>query len=286
MRLVVKRSDKTINKFQFAKGPIYIGRNTNCQIFLPDRSVSRQHAVVFSTQDGKWIVEDLDSANKTYLNDEVIHKSEIKTGDCLHITDFVIEINFEDNTAENKSIHLEDTLVTAPYEPQIIVRRIDVEHAPDMILPSKRAKDFMQAAKAICEANSSDEMLLALLNITLKQFSAYRVWCALRDRSAGPMTCHIGKRRDRQAVLLSEIKLGERITQVVEKRQFLLFPRIPLQIEHEKVRSAMIAPIVSLTGCFGVLYVDNAMDREHYSLSDMDYLMLLSIHTAAIVENF
>jgi hypothetical protein len=34
------------------------------------------------------------------------------------------------------------------------------------------------------------------------------------------------------------------------------------------------------------LYVDNAMDHEHYSLSDLDYLMLLAIHTAAIVENF
>jgi hypothetical protein len=40
------------------------------------------------------------------------------------------------------------------------------------------------------------------------------------------------------------------------------------------------------TGCFGVLYVDNAMDHEQYNLSDLDYLMLLAISTAAILENF
>ena len=50
--------------------------------------------------------------------------------------------------------------------------------------------------------------------------------------------------------------------------------------------SAMIAPIIDLSGCFGVLYVDNVGENRYYTLSDLDYLMLLSIHTAAIVENF
>jgi GAF domain-containing protein len=48
----------------------------------------------------------------------------------------------------------------------------------------------------------------------------------------------------------------------------------------------MIAPIMDPTGCFGVLYVDNSADQGPYALSDLDYLMLLAIHTAAIVENF
>jgi hypothetical protein len=48
----------------------------------------------------------------------------------------------------------------------------------------------------------------------------------------------------------------------------------------------MIAPIVDPTGCFGALYVDNAVDQKQYNLGDLDYLMLLAIHTAAILENF
>ena len=295
MRLVVKRNGQTVNEFRFDRGPVYIGRHAHSQIFLPDRAVSRQHAAIFMTQEGKWVVEDLDSANKTYLNDKAIHKAEIKTGDCIRIADFSIEINLEADTDAEKPIHLEDTLVStshkptaAPAEParEIIVRKPDAERAPDIRLPAKRVKDFMQATEAICKANGLDELLKVLLSLTLRQFSAYHGWCALRNEPDGPMTCHAGKSRDGPAVDLNDLKLREKITQAIETGQFLLMPQVSAPTEEDKIRSAMIAPVVDPTGCFGVLYVDNSMDQEHYSLSDLDYLMLLAIHTAAIIENF
>ena len=286
MRLVVKQSNGTVNKYQFAQGPIYIGRGANSQVFLPDRAVSRQHAVIFTTRNGKWMVEDLDSANKTYLNDKAIHKAEIKNGDILRIADYTVEINLEKDTDAEKSIHLEDTLTTSARQPQIIVRRPDSKNAPDIRLPAKRTKDFLQATEAICKADSLDQLLQALLHIAAKQFSAYHTWCALRNQPTGPMTCHTGKRRDGQAVQLSDIKLNEKINQVTEEKQFLLFLKTPAQTREEKIRSAMIAPIIDPAGCFGVLYIDNDMAHEHYTLSDLDYLMLLAIHTAAILENF
>jgi len=297
MRLVVRQHNSTVNEFQFAKGPVYIGRRASSQVFLSDRVVSRDHAVIFSTQDGKWMVEDLDSANKTYLNDKPIHKAALKTGDILRITNFTIEINLEDDTIVDKPINLEDTLSATAYgsedtrtasalELQIIARRADIERAPDIKLSAKRAKDFVQATEAICKANGIDEVLTALLRITATQFSAYHNWCALRNQPAGPMTCHSGKRRDGQAVELNQIKLNEKITQVVEENQFMLFTRIPFKLGEERIHSAMIAPIAGAAGCFGVIYIDNDMSHERYSLSDLDYLMLLAIHTAAILENF
>jgi hypothetical protein len=311
MRLVVKRSGETVNEFRFSKGPIHIGRHAHSHVYLPDRAVSRQHAVIFATQDGKWVVEDLDSANKTYLNGEAIDKAEIKTGDCLDIADFTIEITLEADIDADKTIHLEDTLISAPAKlkpvlhqgtpygatapaREIIVRRLDDERAPDIRLPAKRIKDFLQATETICTANGLDEVLKALLSITLRQFGAYHTWCALRNLPTGPMTGHAGRRRDGQAVDLGEIKLSEKITEAIDKQEFLLLPQAPVQTEDgeprvavaPKIRSAMIAPVIDPAGCFGVLYIDNAADQESYSLSDLDYLMLLAIHTAAIVENF
>ena len=287
MHLVVKKGEQTVEEFRFGEGPIYIGRQPNSQVFLPERMVSRQHAVIFAMEDGKWMVEDLDSANKTYLNEEAIHKAEIKTGDCLRIADFTIEINLEEEGEIGEpTTHLEDTLTDVSREPQIIVRKPDAEDAPDIKLPAKRMKDFMQATEAICKANGLDELLQVLLSVTLRQFSAYHAWCALRNQPTGPMTSHAGKSRDGQAVELSAIKLNEKITQAVEKGQFLLLPQVSAQIGGEGIRSAMIAPIMDPTGCFGALYIDNATDHEQYSLSDLDYLMLLAISTAAILENF
>ena len=41
---------------------------------------------------GKWVVEDLNSANKTFLNDNVIHKAELNDDDVVRIADFSIEV--------------------------------------------------------------------------------------------------------------------------------------------------------------------------------------------------
>jgi pSer/pThr/pTyr-binding forkhead associated (FHA) protein len=286
MRLVLKQGDSTIREFQFSRGPIYIGRHTKSQVFLPDKIVSRQHAVLFGTQTGKWMLEDLDSANKTYLNDEIINKAEIKSGDIIRIANYTIEIDLEKEAgAETTAISLEETLVAPSREQQITVRRVDSKQAaPPMKLPAKRIRDFAEAAGEICRAKGLDEVLRALLHIASKQFSACRCWCALRNQTNGPMTAHTGKKQSGPVVQLEELKLNQKITEAVEQGQFLLFSRLGLG--EENIRSALIAPVMGQTGCFGVIYIDNDTAHEQYTLSDLDYLMLLALHVASILENF
>jgi pSer/pThr/pTyr-binding forkhead associated (FHA) protein len=291
MRLLVKQSDGTAKELQFDEGPISIGRGANNRVFLPDKGVSREHAIIRGMGGGKWMIEDLGSSNKTYLNNKVIHKAEIKHGDCLRITDFTLEVILEEETrseeiqAEDTLLHLEAALTVPKHE--TVVRRPDAQHAPAMRLAARRLSDFSKATETIFEAGNLDELLLTLLDVTLEQFSAYHVWCALRRQPTGPMTCHGGKRRDGSPVQLNELQLSEKITQAVEKGQFFVLPSVSAQVEKkDKIRSAMVAAIMRPKGCFGVLYVDNAMIHEHYSLSDLDYLMLIAMHTAAIMRKF
>ncbi len=294
MRLVIKKSGRIINEFSFDTGPIYIGRYKYNQVFLPDLSVSRQHAAIFTTLEGKWVLEDMDSANKTFLNGEEVQKAELKTGDVLRISDFTIEVDLETAPLEVKPIQLEDTLVPetqkarAPseYPRDVITRKPEVEHAPDIRLPAKRIKDFIQATELICRAISIEDLLKALLNIVLGQLNASHVWCALRDRPEGPMVYQEGQTRSGSSLILSEIKLNQKITSAISTSEFILLPKITSDGEDETIRSVMIAPILDLTGCFGVIYVANSPADEHYGLSDLDYLMILAIHTAAIVENY
>ncbi len=291
MRIFVKQKDGPTREFQFTEGPISIGRAVNSMVLLPDRAVSKQHAIISVSDDGKWIVEDMDSANKTYLNNEAIHRAEIKHGDCLSITCFSIEIVLEEAPEIDEAAQLEDTLnleasLSIPVH-ETVVRKPDAGHAPAMRLPAKRLNDFLQATEAICEANNLEELLLTLLNITTKQFSAFHTWCALREQPSGPMTYHAGKRRDGQVVELSDLKLNEKINQAVKRGQSLVMPRVAADVEEKaRIRSAIIATIRRTAGCYGVIYVDNAMVHEHYSLSDLDYLMLLAMHTAAVLKRF
>jgi len=157
MRLIVKKDGQTVNDFRFERGPVYIGRHEHSQIFLPDRAVSRQHAAIFATRDGTWVLEDLDSANKTFLNDKAIHKAPIKTGDHIRIGIrigiFEIEVTLDADAG--KPIHLDDTLMPASRESgpatvparEIIVRKPDAERAPDIQLPAMRVKDFLEATE-------------------------------------------------------------------------------------------------------------------------------------------
>ena len=149
MRLVVKRNGQVVKEFRFDKGPVYIGRHPNSQVYLPDRAVSRQHAAIFATPDGKWTIQDLDSSNKTLLNSKEVHKAQIKTGDHLRIVDFDIEVNLETEAEDEEPVHLEDTLVqptrksrptVAEKDRNIIARKTDDEGAPDIRLPAKRVQ--------------------------------------------------------------------------------------------------------------------------------------------------
>ncbi len=292
MRILLKQKDGNAKEFQFEKGPILIGRGTNSNIFLPDRAVSRRHAIIICNDDGKWTIEDLDSTSKTYLNDEAIHKAEIKHGDCVRITDFIIDFIIKEDVSEedkemqlDDTLHLEAALAIPPHE--TVVRKPDAGHAPAMRLAARRLTDFSQASEKICGAESLDEILLCLLDISLEQLEAAHVWGALRTAPSGSMACHAGKKRDGSPVDLGQLKLQQKIGQVVEKGQFLVLPRVSAQLEEdEAIRSALIAAVMRPNGCHGVIYIDNGMKDKHYSLSDLDYLMLISMHTAAVMKKF
>jgi hypothetical protein len=291
MRLVLKQKDGETKEYQFAQGPIEIGRGADNHVFLPDRTVSKKHAVLVCDGDDRWEVQDLGSANKTSLNGEAITKAPIKTGDAIRITEFTLEVNLDERSQADHNAQFEDTLnleagLATPMH-ETVVRKPDAGHAPAMRLAAKRLSDFSQACDAICKAANLEEMLVTLLNITLQQFSAFHTWCALREQPSGPMTYHAGKRRDGKPVELGDLMLADKINQAVERAQSVVMPRVAADLESkERIRSALIAAICGPGGCYGVIYVDNAMIHDHYTLGDLDYLMLIAMHTAAVLKRF
>jgi predicted component of type VI protein secretion system len=291
MRLVLKQKDGEVREYQFAQGPIHIGRAADSHVLLPDRAVSKKHAMIACNGEGTWTVQDLDSANKTYLNGQAVRLAPIKTGDAIRITDFTIEIKLDEKPAAEHLEEFEDTLnleagLATPLH-ETVVRKPDAGHAPAMRLPAKRLTDFLQACDMICKGKTIEDLLVSLLNMSLKQFSAFHTWCALREQPSGPMTYHAGKRRDGHPVELNDLKLADKINQAVERGQSLVMPRVAADLEEkERIRSALIAAINAPTGCYGVIYIDNAMVHDHYTLGDLDYLMLVAIHTATTLNRF
>ena len=61
-----------------------IGRSPDCEIFLDDVTVSRNHAVLVE-RDGKFVVEDQGSLNGTFVNRKRIDSAPLENGDELQI---------------------------------------------------------------------------------------------------------------------------------------------------------------------------------------------------------
>ncbi|MFA5292209.1 MAG: FHA domain-containing protein [Phycisphaerae bacterium] len=286
MRLTVKRGDSLINELHFSRGPIYIGRQIGSQIFLPDKSVSRQHTVLYTTTEGKWVVEDLDSANKTYLNNEAIHKVEIKTGDIIKISDFQIEIQIDESEKKSPSISLEDTLHATLHEAQVVFRYLDGADAPLIKMQAKRGRDFSFAASSICKCLDTHELLVTLLDLVFRQLKPFHAWVGLRKNSSGEMDVSKGREISGKTVKFEELCLESRVSEALKTHRYILVPRLPLRAENDsKVNSAIIVPVMSEKACYGVIYADNSLDHEHYGQNDLDYLILVSFMAGAFIRN-
>jgi diguanylate cyclase (GGDEF)-like protein len=85
--------------------PFEIGRSSKNDLFLDQESVSRQHARI--TYDGKshW-VQDLDSTNGTYVNDEAVREKRLRDGDLLRVGRSILKFM----TGENIEVHYHEEI--------------------------------------------------------------------------------------------------------------------------------------------------------------------------------
>ena len=284
MKLTVRQKGKKFNEYNFTTGPIYIGRQMGSQIFLPNRSVSRQHTVIYTDKDGAWIAEDLDSANKTYLNKHAIHRAAIKDGDTLNIGEFNIKIEIKDANSENQSrksaIHLDDTVAEINPDIHADIRVANSKSAPMIKIDACRTQDIIKAARSLSKVRSMKSLHRQLLDIILSQFAPLNAWAALRKEGDGPMDLEGGRKISSEAVKNTDLIMAERIKEAIEKKHYIVVPQLP----RGKVRSVIIAPIINGKKCHGVLYANNSSMHEAYTMADLDYLMLISLHAAAIMD--
>lgn len=76
--------------------PIYIGRNSECDIVIEDPRVSKKHCIIEKNVIGHWIISDLDSTNGTFVTrgEKTISNpknTQIVKGDIISIGPSLVE---------------------------------------------------------------------------------------------------------------------------------------------------------------------------------------------------
>ncbi len=79
------------------ENPFSLGRSSECDLILKDNNVSRVHAW-FRLQNGSWVIQDNDSTNGTFVNNDRIKECSLRGGDTIQIGTTIIK--FEDHDHE------------------------------------------------------------------------------------------------------------------------------------------------------------------------------------------
>jgi diguanylate cyclase (GGDEF)-like protein len=98
---------KVAKQFSLGKNRCVIGRSEDTDLTLSNSDVSRHHAAV-RFQRGRYIIEDLNSTNGTYVNGQKIEEHSLKPGDEISIGDH--SIIFDDGTSSY--FNIEETEIT------------------------------------------------------------------------------------------------------------------------------------------------------------------------------
>ena len=219
MRLVIKQSGEVVKEATFNEGPVYLGRQMTNKIHLPDVSVSRQHAVITGPENGQWAIEDLDSANKTYINDQAIHKSQLNDGDVIKISNFSLEVFTNDSLPKEDRLDMADTLTTAIHAPDKIIRRYTEIDSPDIRMIPERAEHYSFATPAIFNAKDKQDLLDTLASLIFKQFDPFHIWISFGSDPINP-DLSIGRKKTGQSVNLDDFMFNEHIKESFKKKKY------------------------------------------------------------------
>lgn len=102
--LVVLQGQRLGQRIDLGDQPLIIGRAPEAEFQIIERSVSREHCRITREPAG-YRIKDLDSTNKTFLNDQPIIEAELKDGDHISVGSCVLK--FMDRSSVEARYHEE-----------------------------------------------------------------------------------------------------------------------------------------------------------------------------------
>ena len=90
--IMVLSGAKTGHQVLVGEDPVVVGRSKRCPLHIDDDSISRQHAMIYSNENGDCFVKDLGSTNGTFLNDEQLSNKPVllRNNDRLQVGTHVL----------------------------------------------------------------------------------------------------------------------------------------------------------------------------------------------------
>lgn len=274
LKLVPRGSAVLTGEVCPAETPIHLGRDTACEVVIPDPAVSRRHARLH-WQGAELLLEDLGSTGGTFRNGARIERSALRVGDVVRFgrhVEYVVE-----------RVVSTSTLLDATRQ----AGGGDGVHHLQLLL---------DVARTLNTATVLDEVLDLVLGAAARLMRAERVFLSLRE---GGETSLLRYPRSAEAPSLPEVALleralAQRVTAVEELTAIssvdtTLGPAAeaaatPLLVAHRTVGPPQDASFVGRVEAIGVLLVARSLARGGFTADELAVLESLAADAAMAID--
>ena len=278
-------------RYKLADGEYIIGRRSDCQIFVPDMRVSRQHARLW--QDGEaWQIEDLGSNNGTFVNGVKVQvATQVRHDDEILIANNRIRVEAREAAPDTKPPEGVVTIVDVSGASSLIRSReesgsgrlpivssgmLSVADQRAVRLLERKLDALTQILHATAESDNSDTLILKLCDALLDLFpQAEDVGVLVEDERTRELKVQC--QRHRKQTFGSNLRVpGTIIQHVISDRRGVLLGETADEND-EGVGTRMGAPLIYHGVHYGVVYVES----KHSGFRQEDVDLLQTVATQA-----
>jgi sigma-B regulation protein RsbU (phosphoserine phosphatase) len=261
-----------------------LGRDSDSDVVVPSRTASRHHARITRSDEG-FVIEDLDSRNSTFLDDDQITRALLIEG-CHVVIGKVRYLFQERGTALSDSIitsvRLEEegaAIIQRETEPTwhaVLDRAVQAGNVGELrsaVATAKRAND---AGRTLRQSLDPKEVLNRTADRLMELLPAAELAVVLvSDPTTTEVRPKILRTRSGAAPTGTVPVARQFVDQAQGARRAVL---------GKAARSVMCAPLIAADSCLGALYVE-AAERSDFSPGNLDLLAGLSGEAADALAN-
>src|SRR5208282_4061673 len=272
--------------------PYTVGRKVDRDLVIADPRVSREHAQIVA-EDGEFFVVDLGSKHGTFVNGEKVDRHKLQRNDRLEFgaRDIAYLIFHPLHTTSNTAREFLSQISGIQIAPE----------ASDL----EKLTLFMEAARKLNTIGVLDEILVTLLDATLKLTRAERAYIFLRDIDG---TLKLAAGRNSKGELLLDDKTISRsvldgaltsnseylvtdtsqMLDVKERKSIVTFDLrtvICMPLRKPMVQTSRVEQPVAGGEVMGALYVESRFASRDITSVSHDILRAIATEAAQLVEN-
>lgn len=294
-------------EFRVGSPEVNIGRGPDNQLVLTDYGISRSHCRI--RWDGATCtVEDLGSRNGTKVNNaQVLSPTELRNGDEILLGRFPIRVEISTEETDSAGYVIEEKpLMEAPgtiIKPMTGVLGSQFAAAAEAV-PSEEVAErrttetaskvlviLTQVARTLISAESLDEILKNVMDLTFEHLPAERGFLMLYDNKEEQLKPKVIKEREESGEGM--ISISKTITEKVFNEQVSILtsdasidPRFSgsESIIFQGIRSAMCVPLWNEGEVMGVVGVDSLMANNRFGPDDLDLFTALANYSAVAIQ--